>query len=343
MPAGPSGRGGRERPRGGCRLGVDDTATVVRGSQPYTGTLEIPALITYSGVRFTVNAITDNAFANMKDLSSVTIPVSVQRLGRYAFYGSGIDVIDLPASIRDIPDYAFADCADLVSVGLPDNLRSIGTHAFENCGRLTFLRSLCTGNNITPPAFSTFAGDDTGYGAVFSPDIFPTCDLLIRSSMYKNYKQAAGWKNFRNFVYIHDGEQWPDFSMTAEKTLVHTDTPFKVVPVWTPADSGLKIARIFASDPDAVTITPASDGTSSWYDVTASAQGEYTLTAYSFLRKASVTFTVDDAAGIDTVETEATEGDVRWFNIQGIELAAPEPGQVVIEVRDGKATRKLYR
>lgn len=323
--------------------GGTNTATVVRGSQPYTGTLEIPALITYSGVRFTVNAITDNAFANMKDLRSVTIPVSVQRLGRYAFYGSGIDVIDLPASIRDIPDYAFADCADLVSVGLPDNLRSIGTHAFENCGRLTFLRSLCTGNNITPPAFSTFAGDDTGYGAVFSPDIFPTCYLLIRSSMYKNYKQAAGWKNFRNFVYIHDGEQWPDFSMTAEKTLVHTDTPFKVVAAWTPADSGLKIARIFASDSDAVSITPASDGTSSWYDVTASAQGEYTLTAYSFLRKASVTFTVDDAAGIDTVGTETTEGEVRWFNIQGIELAAPEPGQVVIEVRDGKATRKLYR
>lgn len=45
--------------------------------------------------------------------------------------------------------------------------------------------------------------------------------------------------------------------------------------------------------------------------------------------------------GIDTLEGEIN-GDVRWFTLQGVEISEPAEGQIVIAVREGKASKIIF-
>ena len=60
------------------------TATVVSGGD-YTGTIVIPASVTYSGTTYRVTSIGDGAFFDCTGLTSVTIPNSVTSIGGSAF------------------------------------------------------------------------------------------------------------------------------------------------------------------------------------------------------------------------------------------------------------------
>ena len=52
-----------------------------------SGVLTIPETVTYGGTTYTVTGIGDDAFSFCTELTSVTIPASVTRIGSYAFAG----------------------------------------------------------------------------------------------------------------------------------------------------------------------------------------------------------------------------------------------------------------
>ena len=81
----------------------------------YSGSIEIPASVTYSEVKYSVTSIGQFAFSGCSGLTSVTIPNSVTSIG-----GS-----------------AFQDCSGLTSVTIPNSVTSIGNQAFANCDELT--------------------------------------------------------------------------------------------------------------------------------------------------------------------------------------------------------------
>ena len=56
-------------------------------SNEYTGTVVIPASVTYNGTAYPVTSIGYEAFYHCNGLTSVTIPNSVTSIGEYAFYG----------------------------------------------------------------------------------------------------------------------------------------------------------------------------------------------------------------------------------------------------------------
>ena len=81
----------------------------------YSGSVTIPASVTYSGKTYSVTSIGESAFEGCRGLTAVEIPNSVTSIG----------------------DYAFEGCRSLTSVEIPNSVISIGDDAFEYCSGLT--------------------------------------------------------------------------------------------------------------------------------------------------------------------------------------------------------------
>ena len=63
------------------------------------------------------------------------VPDGVETIGKYAFAGSAITAVDLPATVQTISNRAFAKSA-IESIVLPPTVLSVGESSFENCSRL---------------------------------------------------------------------------------------------------------------------------------------------------------------------------------------------------------------
>lgn len=92
-----------------------------------------------------VKIIEDSAFNNQRQLTSITIPDSVESIGSYAFSSCGLKTIKLPANLKTVEYRTFSDSISLEEVILPDGLDTIGRNAFANCMSLS---SLTIGPNL---------------------------------------------------------------------------------------------------------------------------------------------------------------------------------------------------
>ena len=206
------------------------SATVVPSNDgAYKGDIEIPSITVYplrpstggitigGGVSKTydVVSIAPNAFKNCPDLTSVTIPKSIEtNLDGSWFDGctsltainvdpenpkySSVDgvlynktktvLIKVPqakssftilSSVNSIGDYAFSGCANLTSVEFPSLLSYIGNYAFSGCANLTSIEFPPSLRNICDYAFS----DCTGLTSVEIPSsvwsLYNTAFLVV--------------------------------------------------------------------------------------------------------------------------------------------------------------------
>lgn len=101
----------------------------------YAGTSLIKGCST-SVIPTGVLEICSGAFLGCEDLTIITIPGSVKRIGADAFSMTGIISIAIPDSVTEIGDHAFSMCDDLTSVKLSDNITKIGCGAFSRCPAL---------------------------------------------------------------------------------------------------------------------------------------------------------------------------------------------------------------
>ncbi|MDO4510699.1 MAG: leucine-rich repeat protein [Bacteroidales bacterium] len=140
----------------GLQYELDDatmTAALTSGANTTTVDITIPSSVTYSGKSFTVNEIRGNAFCNLKEITSVTIPSSVETIGSWAFascsklatvtipdgvkylkfkcfYFTAITQITIPSTVVEVEDYAFYGCTKLSSVTIKNGVKILGDKVF---------------------------------------------------------------------------------------------------------------------------------------------------------------------------------------------------------------------
>lgn len=86
---------------------------------------------------------------------SYNIPETVTEIDGAAFFGSGLETIVIPDTVKKINYSAFLECTSLVNVALPEGLENIGTSVFAECSSL---KSMTIPKSITVLSISLFEG-----------------------------------------------------------------------------------------------------------------------------------------------------------------------------------------
>lgn len=162
-----------------------------------------------------VTSIGDGAFINCSALTSISIPNTVTSIGLDAFSGcSSLTSISLPNSVTSIESDMFYECKKLTSITIPNSVTSIKRTAFYYCSSLTSISipksvttieeyafwnstslSNITCNALTPPS----VGDN-----VFYKTQFANGTLYVPASSIQAYREAKGWKDWKNIQAIAD-------------------------------------------------------------------------------------------------------------------------------------------
>ena len=145
----------------------------------YSGSIVIPAEVTYMNRTRKVTRIAGWAFYGCSHLTSITIPNSVTSIGDYAFsrcegltsvtipnfvtnigesafaFCGALSSVTIGNSVTNIEKEAFAYCTSLSSVTIPNTVTSIGDHAFCDCSSLS---SVNIPNSVTNIGAGSFAG-----------------------------------------------------------------------------------------------------------------------------------------------------------------------------------------
>ncbi len=304
------------------------------GQQAFSGTsiesVTVPASVDSLGI---------SVFKDCSLLREVSMPEGIGRIPQGMFQGTGLRVFDVPQSVKTIDAQAFMSCPDLISVALPDHLEQIGMMAFYDSPKIRYIRCV----NMTPPVFFTYSGDPTDYGQAFSPEIWPACELVIPASMFGNYKKCAGWKNFRSWVYWHDGDEMPvEVKLTPDSYIGKPGDKFTLTPSLLPADADFKTVIVTNSNPEVATI--GEDNV-----VTLLTDGTTTFTAYCGLISSECTVTVDSR--YDSVEEIGADMDgdaeVEIYTFDGVKVFAGlrsgckslRPGLYIL--KSGSRTEKI--
>ena len=125
----------------------------------YSGSVTIPASVTYNGTTYSVTGIGDAAFRFCSGLTSITIPNSVTSIGDDAFARcEGLTSITIPNSVTTIGEGAFMDCESLTSITVPNSVTTIGACAFLRCESLTSITIPNSVTSIGNYAFSCCSG-----------------------------------------------------------------------------------------------------------------------------------------------------------------------------------------
>ena len=133
--------------------------------------------------------IVNGAFREETDLTEVTLPSTLNSIGRYAFYGcTALKKLNMPDSVTRIGSSAFQGCLALDSISLSPKLKEIEDCAFCN----TSLTEINLPSSLVSIKASAFKG--TGLKSLTIPDsvteigsnAFANCQSLTSVKLSKN-------------------------------------------------------------------------------------------------------------------------------------------------------------
>ncbi|MBQ8593600.1 MAG: leucine-rich repeat protein [Bacteroidaceae bacterium] len=116
---------------------------------------------TINGGIFTVKYVGENAFADCKNITSVSLPKTIKSIEAKAFADCiGLTSITIPDSCHSIREHAFARCTGMKEIVIPNSVVNIERNAFWDCTlesvHITDLTSWCNikfGNINSNPLF----------------------------------------------------------------------------------------------------------------------------------------------------------------------------------------------
>lgn len=143
--------------------------------------------------------ITTGAFANMVNLSSVTLPERTTKIGHYAFYKSGTAATKLtvtinegvedgePKGVTEIGNSVFNGCTKLASFNIPASVTTIGNGMFAGCIGLNTLTFTSGGTEELTIADGTATSSAFVSGSSASKALTGTLTLPARLTNMPNY------------------------------------------------------------------------------------------------------------------------------------------------------------
>ena len=107
---------------------------VTHGDQKYSGSIVIPPSININGKTLPVIRVTYDAFRDCNELTSVSLPNSIESILNNAFEGcTNLVSIPFPSELKGIGYRAFKGCTKLESIALPEGFTGLSGEAFMNC------------------------------------------------------------------------------------------------------------------------------------------------------------------------------------------------------------------
>lgn len=79
-------------------------------------TAKLPETVTYNGVEYRVAKLSANAFDGHQELTALELPSSMETIGDNSLRGTGVSVVNIPASVKQIGENAFAGCEQLTAL-----------------------------------------------------------------------------------------------------------------------------------------------------------------------------------------------------------------------------------
>lgn len=155
------------------------TVTAIGDSAFKKGYYTTTYLVTSVSIPSTVTRIGKSAFYEQSKLTSLTIPNSVTSLGeKFLAYCSALTSVTFGTGITEIPIDAAYRCTSLTEVVIPDQVTTIGAYAFQNCTSLT---KFTIGKSVT--SIAGRALDFGGSVPFYSTTALPARDIYCKSTV----------------------------------------------------------------------------------------------------------------------------------------------------------------
>ncbi len=108
-----------------------------------------------------VTKINYEVFCQRSDVTSVTLPESLQYIGNKAFYGTGITTISLSNSITGVGNEAFAACPSLTSISIGSQTKGLNDDSFSKCPNLASITVAAGNPEVKAEGGILFSADGT--------------------------------------------------------------------------------------------------------------------------------------------------------------------------------------
>lgn len=147
-----------------------------------------------------IKHIGERAFFECESLYEVSLPNSVETIGDESFsFCENLCNVILPDSILKIGRAAFNMCKNLTEIIIPQNVSYIGEQVFNGCKKLKSITCL---NSRPPYLQSDTLFNSSDLHTYYDYSAFNVVVLRVPHSCIDNYKNAPGWKLFKNIIAI---------------------------------------------------------------------------------------------------------------------------------------------
>lgn len=287
----------------------------------YSGDLNIKDKISSGGVDYTVTEIEPECFY-LCPATAINLPETIIKIGWESYYDLQlIDNYVIPNSVNVIEDGVFY-YNGMKTITLGSGLQTIGYNAFEGCENLTDVYSLAS-----VPATIT--------NTTFTAAVKANTTLHVPYGTVEIYKNAPNWNGFKNYVEMDPpAVEVTGISLDRTEFTGAPGTSFTLVATVMPENATDKTVTWTSSNDAVATV---ADGV-----VSLVAYGTAVITASCGEYSATCTVTVDSTDGVENIEA-TDNAEVRYFNLQGVEISGPAQGQLVIERKGGKVRKVIVR
>lgn len=147
-------------------------------------------VLTSLNIPYGTSRIRWGAFDGQTQLTSVTIPSTVNEIDTRAFAYTGLTSVTIPSSVKSMGQFAFSYCTDLVTATFEDGA-AVGCETFEGCTSLTSvtlpddLSGICDGvfNSCTSLANITIPDSVTTIGNAAFENCSSLTEITISSGV----------------------------------------------------------------------------------------------------------------------------------------------------------------